>query len=72
VENARRREGPRDRWRAFKHHLPSKDGWPVFWLRSGLLALQQEQSRRERIAKAEEMLGEFQTQLTSSKSRRRA
>jgi transposase len=71
-ENARRKDGPRDRWRAFKHHLPSKEGWPVFWLWSGLLALQQEQSRRERIAKAEELLGELQAQLTGSKSRRRS
>lgn len=72
VENARRKDGPRDRWRAFRHHLPSKEGWPVFWLWSGLLALQQEQSRRERIAKAEELLGALQAQLTGSKSRRRS
>jgi transposase len=72
VENPRRKEGPRDRWRAFRHHLPSKEGWPVFWLSSGLLALQQEQSRRERIAKAEELLGELEAQLTGSKSRRRS
>jgi transposase len=72
VENARRKDGPRDRWRAFRHHLPSKEGWPVFWLWSGLLALQQEQSRCERIAKAEELLGELQAQLTGSKSRRRS
>jgi transposase len=72
VENARRKEGPRDRWRAFRHHLPSKEGWPVFWLWSGLLALQQEQSRCERVTKAEELLGELQLQLTGSKSRRRS
>ncbi len=72
VENPRRKEGPRDRWRAFRHPLPSKEGWPVFWLWSGLLALQQEQSRCERIAKAEELLGELQLQLTGSKSRRRS
>jgi len=44
----------------------------VIWLWSTLLALQQEQSRRERIAKAEEQLGELQAQLTGSKSRRRS
>src|SRR3990172_2963444 len=71
-ENARRKDGPRDRWRAFKHQLPSKEGWPVIWLWSTLLALQQEQSRRERIAKAEEQLGALQAQLTGSKSRRRS
>lgn len=71
-ENARHKDGPRDRWRAFRHHLPSKEGWPVIWLWSTLLALQQEQSRRERIAKAEELLGELNAQLTGSKSRRRS
>lgn len=71
-ENGRRKDGPRDRWRAFRHHLPSKEGWPVIWLWSTLLALQQEQSRRERIAKAEEQLGELQAQLTSAKARRRS
>ncbi len=71
-ENSRRKDGPRNRWRAFKHHLPSKEGWPVIWLWSALLALKQEQSRRERIAKAEEQLGEWQAQLTGAKSRRRS
>lgn len=72
LDNPRRQEGPRDRWRAFRHHLPSKEGWPVIWLWSNLLALQQEQSRRERLAQAEELLGELQAQLTGAKSRRRA
>lgn len=71
-DNPRRRDGPRDRWRAFRHHLPSKEGWPVFWLWSSLLALHQEQSRRHRIAKADEQLEELQAQLTSSRSRRRS
>lgn len=72
ARNSRRRDGPRDRWRAFRHHLPSKEGWPVIWLWSALLALKQEQSRRERIARAEELLGELQAQLTGSRSRRRS
>ena len=59
-ENPRRKDGPRDRWRAFKAHLPSKEGWPVIWLWSVLSALKQEQSRRERIAKAEEQFAELQ------------
>lgn len=70
--NPRRSDGPRDRWRAFRYHLPSKESWPVFWLWSSLLALHQEQSRRQRIAKAEEQLEELQAQLTSSRSRRRS
>ena len=72
AENPRRKDGPRDRWSAFRYHLPSKEGWPVFWLFSSLLALSQEQSRRQRIAKAEEQLEELQAQLTNSRSRRRA
>jgi transposase len=71
-ENRRDKDGPRDRWRAFKHHLPSKEGWPVIWVWSALLALNQEQSRRERIAKAEELLGELEAQLKGSKARRRS
>ena len=71
-QNARRKDGPRDRWRAFRHHLPSKEGWPVIWLWSSLLALKQEQSRRERIAKAQEQLEELQAQLIGSKARRRS
>jgi transposase len=71
-ENPRRRDGPRDRWRAFKYHLPSKEGWPVIWLSSTLLALQQEQSRRERIVKPEEQLTALNAQLVGSKARRRS
>lgn len=71
AENPRRQDGPRDHWRAFRHRLPSKEGWPVFWLWSTLLALQQEQSRRERIARAEQQLDQFQQQLAGSKARRR-
>jgi transposase len=44
----------------------------VFWLWSSLLALHQAQSRRERIAKAQEQLEELHEQLTSSRSRRRS
>jgi hypothetical protein len=72
VENARHKEGPRDRWRAFRHPLPSNEGWLVLWLGSGLLAPQQEQSRCERLAKAEELFGELPLQLTGAKSRRRS
>jgi len=43
----------------------------VFWLSSTLLALQQEQSRRERIARAEQQLDQLQQQLSGSKARRR-
>ncbi len=71
-DNPRHSDGPRDRWHAFRYHLPSKESWPVFWLWSSLLELHQEQSRRQRIAKAEEQLEQLQEQLTSSRSRRRS
>lgn len=44
----------------------------MIWLWSALSALQQEQSRRERIAKAEEQFGDLQAQLSGSKARRRS
>jgi transposase len=68
----RHQDGPRDRWRAFRHQLPSKEGWPVIWLWSALLALKQEQARRERLATAEEQLADFQAQLAGTRSRRRS
>jgi hypothetical protein len=34
--------------------LPSMEGWPVVWVYSTLLALNQKQSRIERLAQAKE------------------
>jgi len=45
----RRRRGPRDRWSVWRASLPSREGWPVVWLWSTLLALHQGQRRRERL-----------------------
>lgn len=50
--NPRRKRGPRDRWWVFRYPIPSKESWPVVWVYSELLALRQERSRRERIARA--------------------
>jgi len=55
-ENPRRKRGPRDRWYVWKHSLPSREGWPVIWVYSSLLRHKQGQSRRERIARAEQEL----------------
>jgi len=72
ADNPRREDGPRDVWRGFRHQLPSKEGWPVYWLWSSLLALNQQQSRRERIAKASEELERLQAQITGPRARRRS
>lgn len=68
--NPRRRGGPRDRWWAFRESVPSAEGWPIVWVRSALLALRQEQSRRERIALVEEELEELSRKLGNPRSRR--
>jgi len=54
--NPRRKGGPRDRWFVWKHHLPSREGWPVIWVYSTLLRHKQAESRRERVARAEQEL----------------
>jgi len=69
--NPRRRRGPRDRWSVCKAPLPSRESWPVIWVWSTLLALRQEQSRRERLAAASEALGELRARLASPKTRLR-
>jgi transposase len=70
--NPRRRHGPRDLWRAFKYHLPSKEAWPVIWVSSSLLALAQESSRRDRLARATQELDKLQKRLQGPRVRSRA
>jgi transposase len=70
--NPRRRYAPRDRWWVFKYPIPSREGWPVIWVWSSLLALRQEQTRRERIAKAVEELGDLKAKLRNPRSRLRS
>jgi transposase len=68
----RRTGGPRDRWSVFRYPLPSREGWPVVWVSSSLLALHQEQGRRERLARAQQELEEFDAKLTGPRPRRRS
>jgi len=70
--NPRRRNGPRDRWWTFRSSLPSREGWPVIWVRSALGAARQEQSRRERLARAEEDLVALAERLAGPRPRLRA
>jgi transposase len=69
--NPRKRYGPRDRWWVFRYPTPSREGWPVTWVYSALLALRQEQTRRECIAKAIEELGDLKARLRNPRTRLR-
>jgi transposase len=70
--NPRRRGGPRDRWWVFRYPLPSREGWPVIWVYSALLALRQEQTRREHLAQAHEALEALNAKLTGPRPRGRS
>lgn len=67
--NPRGKYGPRNRWWVFRYPLPSQEAWPVTWVRSSLSALRQEQTRRERIARAVEELEELKGKLRSPRCR---
>jgi transposase len=69
--NPRRKGGPRDRWYVCRAPLPSREVWPVVWVWSPLLALRQEQTRRERLAAALEDLADLRRRLQSPKARLR-
>jgi transposase len=67
----RRKDGPRDQWRVVRASLPSREGWPVVWVHSALMALGQEQTRRENLAKAEEALSALNASLSGARPRHR-
>jgi transposase len=69
--NPRRTGGPRDRWYVCRAPLPSREAWPVIWVWSPLLALRQEQTRRERLAAALEALADLRARLARPKTRLR-
>ena len=69
--NPRRRKGLRDRWWTFRYPTPSREGWPVVWIRSSIAAICQEQTRREQIAKAEEELKDLAERLSGPRPRLR-
>jgi transposase len=70
--NPRRRGGPRDRWWVWKAQLASAEGWSVIWVKSSLLALAQAQSRRERIARAQQELERLAQQISGPRPRLRS
>jgi transposase len=67
--NPYKKHGPRDRWFVFRAELPSREAWPVTWVFSSLLALRQEETRREQIAMAIEDLQRLKQRLASPRSR---
>lgn len=71
-QNPRRKGGPRDRWYVWKYHLPSRESWPVIWVYSELLRSKQAQSRRERIARAEQELADLAEHYLHGRPRKRA
>jgi transposase len=70
--NPRRASGPPDRWWVFRSPVPSREGWPVIWVHSALLALRQERTRQERLARAIESLQEINARLLGPRPRRRS
>jgi len=70
-QNPRRKYGPRDRWWVFRAPLPSREAWPVIWVYSSLMALRQEKTRWEHIAKATEELGDLKKKLARPRTRLR-
>lgn len=69
--NPRRKYGPRDRWWVTLDPIPSQEAWPIVWVYSSLLRLQQDNTRRDRLAAAEEELRELKVRLASPKCRLR-
>ena len=68
----RRGNGPRDTWSVFRFPLPSREGWPVIWVRSTLLGLHQQHSRRERLSAAVQELEVIQQRLQGRRPRLRS
>jgi len=70
--NPRCKEGPRDRWWTCRYRMPSAEGWPVVWLKSDLLALNQERRRQERLARANQELEDLRSKLLGPRPRLRS
>jgi transposase len=55
-----------------RYRVCSQEGWPLFWVFSTLLRLRQAQSRRERIASAEQDLSDLAETLSGPRCRLRS
>lgn len=67
--NPHRHHGPRDRWWVYRPDLPSREGWPVTWVYSSLLALAQEKTRLEHLSTAAQELDDLKEQLAGPRCR---
>jgi transposase len=65
----RRRAGPRDTWRVWRSDLPSREGWPLVWVHSNLLALKQAARREENLARAKQDLARLVRYLKTHRPR---
>lgn len=65
----RRRRGPRDIWRVWRSDLPSREGWPIVWVHSNLLALKQAARREENLARAKQDLARLVRYLKTHRPR---
>lgn len=70
--NPRRQHGPRDRWYVYTYDLPSREGWPIIWVYSTLLALKQKQSRTERLERAKQEIEDLDRKLQGPRARQRS
>jgi len=70
--NPRRKHAPRDRWFVYRYPMPSREGWPIIWVWSTLLARRQKQSRTERLAAAVEALAQLDGRLQGPRPRLRS
>ena len=68
----RRPDGPRDRWHVWRASPPSREGWPLTWVWSELLALKQGERRRERLARVTQTLQDWQAKLAGPRPRWRS
>ena len=69
--NPRRKGGPRDRWWTYRYRMLSAEDWPVVWLKSTLLALNQQKRRQERLARAQQELEDLREKLLGPRPRLR-
>ncbi|MBE7522863.1 MAG: hypothetical protein HS109_10825 [Burkholderiales bacterium] len=69
--NVRHADGPRDCWYVYRPQLSSMEGWPIPWVWSTLLTLQQRAARDRRVAAATEQLEQLHRRLAGARARLR-
>jgi transposase len=67
--NPRRKYGPRDIWRVYRDPIPSAEGWPIVWVFSSLLRLNQGRLRREHIERGIQEIEDLQAKLEGPRPR---